>query len=186
MMQQDSTPVDRLYSDFTRVLERIDAAEISLRNSVEEIFRKNLILAAASYFEHRVTNDLLDFVRDISISNELLTEFVRNQAIERRYHTLFVWNAHNANKFFGLFGTNFKGYMDDYMQNNPNYENAIRAFMEIGRERNKIVHDDFGSVIIEKTTADIYNLYKEALIFVEQIPLHFEAFLASRQSPDSE
>lgn len=186
MIQQEASTVDRLYSDFTRILEQVDITDASLRNSVEEIFRKNLLLAAASYFEHRVTNDLLELVRDISISNELLTEFVRNQAIERRYHTLFVWNAHNANKFFGLFGTDFKGYMDDYMQNNPNYENSIKAFMEIGRERNKIVHEDFGSVIVEKTTADIYDLYKEALVFVEQIPLHFEGFLTSRQSPDSD
>ena len=186
MMQQQSI-VDRLHSDFKEVVEQLESnGEISLRNSAEEVFRKSLLLAAASYFERRVTDVVLEFISEASVNDDLVTEFVRRQAIDRRYHTLFAWNRQNANQFFGLFGADFGEYMKNYVANNPDYESAIRAFMEIGRERNRIVHEDFGSAELEKSTTEVHYLYEQALIFVEQIPLRFEEFLASRQSPDSE
>lgn len=182
MVQQQSI-VDRLHSDFREVIEQLEInGEMSLRNSIEEMFRKSLLLAAASYFERRVTDAVIEVIGEASANNGLITEFVRRQAISRRYHTLFVWDRHNANKFFGLFGADFGTYMKDYVENNPDYETAIRAFMEIGRERNRIVHEDFGAAELEKSTAEIHGLYEQALLFVEQIPSRFVEFEQSRQS----
>lgn len=186
VVQQQSI-VDRLHSDFKEVVEQLEiSGELSLRNSAEEIFRKSLLLAAASYFERRVTDAVLQFIGETSVNDDLVTEFVRRQAIDRRYHTLFAWDRHNANQFFGLFGADFGAYMKDYVENNPAYETAIRAFMEIGRERNRIVHEDFGSAELEKSTTEVHGLYEQALLFVEQIPLHFKAFVESRQNHDTE
>ena len=185
VVQESSTPIDRLYSDFTRILGHIDATEISLRNSLEEIFQKSLYVAIGSYFEQRVTHHILEFVSESSGANLLVSEFVRNKAIGRQYHTLFGWSDNNANAFFRLFGNEFRAYMTDHAKNNPDYTEAVRAFLEIGNVRNEVEHE-FDSVNLNNTADDIYSRYKEALTFVEQIPLHFEAFLASRQSPDSE
>ena len=184
-MQQDSTPVDRLYSDFTRVLEQIDAAEISLRISAEEIFQKSLYVAIGSHFEQRITHHLLELMGRASSNNVLVTEFARIKGVAHQYHTYFEWDNPNANKFFSMFGREFRNYMTEYVRNNDEYRDAIIAFKEIGGMRNEVAHD-FGTVIVEKTVEEIYSRYRKALMFVEQIPLRFEAFLESRQSPDSE
>jgi hypothetical protein len=42
--------------------------------------------------------------------------------------------------------------------------------MELGAERNRLVHTDFGSFSLEKTSEEIYDLYKKALKFVESFP----------------
>ena len=185
VVQQDSTPVDRLYSDFTRILEQISRTDLSLRTSAEEIFQKSLYVAIGSYFEQRVTHHILDLVSESSGANLLVTEFVQNKAIGRQYHTLFGWTDNNANAFFRLFGNEFRAYMTDHVRNNPDYAEAAKAFLEIGNVRNEVAHE-FGNVSLNKTSDDIYSRYEKALEFVEQIPLHFKAFLASRQSTGSE
>ncbi len=172
-MVWEQSVVDRLHVDFKQIVEHLGATEISLQTSAEEIFRKNLLLAAASYFERRISEGLLDFIGRTG-SPDLVVEFVRKQAIERRYHTLFDWDRPNANKFFRLFGTPFGEYMEQYINDHPDFGESVRAFMEIGSERNRIVHQDFGSAPLEKTTDDIYRLYLRALLFVEQMPLRLD------------
>ena len=47
---------------------------------------------------------------------------------------------------------------------------AVRAFLEVGNERNKLVHQDYASFPLEKTLDEIYDLYHRALAFVEKLP----------------
>ena len=179
-MAQQSV-VDRLYSEFAQLVEHLDAtAEVSLRISAEEIFRKSLLLAAASYFEKRIQDDILEYIGKSLGEASLVTEFVKNKAIKRQYHTFFQWDSPNANVFFGLFGKEFKDYMTNYVRDHDDYKEAISAFLEIGKERNKIVHEDFGTFFLEKTTDEIFELYTKALQFVEQITSHFETFMESK------
>ena len=175
MVQQESSTVDRLYSDFSRLIEQIDATEISLRNSAEEIFQKSLYVAIGSHFERCITDYILDFVDKSSGNSILVTEFARIKAISHQYHTFFGWEDSNANRFFSMFGKEFKDYMVEYVKNNADYGEAIKAFLEVGNVRNEVAHD-FGSVNLEKTVDEIYDRYKKALAFVEQIPLRFEEF----------
>lgn len=48
---------------------------------------------------------------------------------------------------------------------------AVRAFLEVGNERNKLVHQDYATFAMEKTLDEIYQLYRDALPFVERLPL---------------
>lgn len=43
-------------------------------------------------------------------------------------------------------------------------------FLELGGERNRLVHEDFGAFTLEKTTEEIHALYCRTLHFVEAIP----------------
>lgn len=43
----NNTIVDKMYGDFRAILEQMAPAEISLRLTAEDNFRKNLLLAAA-------------------------------------------------------------------------------------------------------------------------------------------
>ena len=105
----------------------------------------------------------------------LVEQFVRNKAVARQFHTWFEWGALNANQFFGLFGTDFKTEMSKQVKASEGMQESIRAFLEVGNERNKLVHQDFATFSMEKTLEEIYSLYKKALTFVEALPLSLRA-----------
>ena len=164
------SPVDQLYQDIADLLNVLgDRDEVSLRSVADENLRKSLLLAAASYFEHRMTNAVLDFVTNATNQNSLVGELVRNKAVKRQYHTWFQWEQRNANSFFGLFGSDFRDFMKHKVKD-EDLEGAVRAFLELGRERNRLVHENFGAFPLEKTTEEIHALYCSAMTFVELVP----------------
>ena len=172
-IKMEQTIVDDIYSRFTDLIEFLEIRnQPSFRISVEENFRKSLLLAAASYFEKALIDRLIEFTKDASNSNNLIVEFMKNKSLRRQFHTLFDWDKNNANKFFRLFGEGFLGYMKDEVNQNDNLDNAIKSFLEIGRERNRLVHSNFGSFNLEKTPNEIYELYKNGISFLNDIPLH--------------
>lgn len=165
------TIVDGLHTEFSAILAYLEENnEVSWRSVVDNNFRKVVLMAAASYFEQSMTNAVLNFVKQVTAENHPLTWLVNNKAICRQYHTWFDWEASNANHFFGLFGDAFKKNMKEKIENDDDLESSIKAFMEIGRERNRLVHQDFGNFPLEKTSEEIYRLYSMATLFVEQFP----------------
>lgn len=167
-----ATPVDRVYEEATSVLRALGVAEPSLAIAAADNFRKALVLAAASYFEHRVSSCVLEFVQERANGSSLVVSFVKNKAVSRQYHTWFKWDDTNANQFFGLFGSEFKQMMVDRVKTSDDLRDSIRAFLEVGNERNKLVHQDYASFALEKTMDEIYALYQQALIFVEGLGAH--------------
>lgn len=178
----DTTIVDRLYLEYQDIVDNLGTVELSLRNSAEETFRKSLLLAAASHFEREIQDHIMMVVRKYS-SGDMIVEFVRNKAIKRQYHTYFTWNRRNANDFFGMFGEGYKSYMIDQVQADQTYERSIRAFLELGNERNRLVHQDFGNFPLEKTSEEIFDLYKRARLFVDSIGTSFDEYLQSFSKP---
>ena len=170
------TIVDELHSDFREILETIPESELSLQNVASENFRKSLLLSAASFFERRLVSILTDLVDKWSRSTLTLNEFVRIKAIERQYHTYFDWERSNGNPFFRLFGADFKAFMEQRCKNDEEFNDAVKAFIEIGRERNRLVHQDFGSYALEKTFEEIYGLYNRARIFPDRLEQCFADF----------
>jgi hypothetical protein len=112
----------------------------------------------------------LEFVRDRSSGSMFVQNFVRNKAIARQYHNWFGWEENNANKFFALFGSEFRSQMNLLVKSSDDLDAAVRAFLEIGSERNKLVHQDYATFSLEKTLDEIYALYLRALPFIEQLP----------------
>ena len=119
---------------------------------------------------------VLDFVKHITTENHPLMWLVHNKAVSHQYHTWFDWEARNANKFFGLFGTAFQDHMKEEVKNDNTLSSSIQAFIEIGRERNRLVHGDFGNFSLEKTSEEIYMLYVKAKRFVEWFPEALKTF----------
>lgn len=181
-----ATIVDRLHKQFTDIVSQIDSKEISLRLTAEETFRKSLLLAAASYFESKVVSVVEDQVEHAAPGHRLLKEFVRNKAISRQYHTYFQWEENNANAFFGLFGSDFKAFMRERLRDDEDAGDAVKAFLEIGRERNRLVHQNFGVYSLEKSADEIFALYSRARQFVESLSEAMEAYLESDAPSDAE
>ena len=175
------TVVDRLHENFAGLLAVLDeAGEVSLRAVADENFRKSLLLAAASYFEHRMTETVMSFVEDATNRNVLIAALVRNKAVSRQYHTWFHWDGSNANSFFGLFGNDFRDFMKERIREDDELDGSIRAFLELGRDRNRLVHQDFGTFPLEKTTEEIHALYTRAMRFVDAVPSALREFDADR------
>ena len=182
-MPQAASPVDRLHDQFVELLALLDAAgEVSLRSVTDGEFRKILLLAAASFFERHLTENIVDFVGEVTSNNHTVKWLVKKKAVERQYHTWFDWKARNANSFFKLFGDSFSEHMTTIITEREDLSSAIQAFMEIGRERNRLVHQDFGSFVLEKTSEEIYNLYRVALTFVEWFPQELRTFSGTEAS----
>ena len=165
------TPVDRVYDEASAVLRVLESSqEPSLLVSAGDHFRKALLLAAASHFEYRLGESVLAFVRSRAGGSMALESFVKNKAVSRQYHTWFQWEQTNANQFFGLFGPAFRADMVEWVKSSEKLRVAIEAFLEIGAERNKLVHQDYASFPLSKTLDEIYELYKKALGFVDALP----------------
>ncbi len=172
------TVVDRLYQEYQDIVENLGLVEMSLRNSAEETFRKALLLAAASYFEREIQDHIMVLVERHS-NSEMIVAFVRNKAVKRQFHTYFQWDRRNANQFFGMFGESYKSYMTGRAEADQAYGQSIRAFLELGDERNRLVHQDFGNFPLEKTSEEVFQLYREARVFVDSIGSSFEDYLES-------
>jgi hypothetical protein len=165
-----ASDVERIYKEFADLVQLLkDQGELSLQTAAEDSFRKVLLLSAASYFEYELTAVVAAFVEEITSANGLVTSLVQNKAISRQYHSWFNWNVKNANQFFGLFGQDFSAHMVARVKSSSELDRAIKAFLEVGEQRNRLVHQNFASFSLEKTAEDIFALYKEALPFIEAI-----------------
>jgi hypothetical protein len=172
-----STPVDRVYADLQSAVQALgDKSQISLRSSVEDLFSKALLLSAASWFEYRITEGILAVSSELSNNSTPLLSFVRNKGVNRQFHTYFDWDGNNASKFFVLFGAGFAGYMRTLVNADPKLGEAIQAFLDIGNDRNRMVHGNYGAFVLDKTPADIYALYQKANPFAEGFSDHLRRF----------
>ena len=147
-----------------------------MRSAADNNFRKALLLAAGSYFEHSLTQSVMDVVDDATSRDHVVRWLVKQKAVERQYHTWFDWNARNANRFFSLFGEALSEHMKAIVRERDDLSSSIQAFLEIGGERNRLVHQDFGSFVLEKTSKEIYDTYRSAAQFVEWFPQELREF----------
>ena len=177
--------VDVIFEEHQALVHYLTAAgEVSLQNNVDSNFRKTLLLAAASYFETALSDSLIALFSDRTNAAEPMVEFVRNKAIGRQFHSLFQWESPNANSFFSLFGANFSHFMRAEVVSDASLDSSIKAFLELGRLRNQLVHQNFASFTLEKTVEEIYASYKVALHFIEIIPSKIGDYIDN--SPDNE
>jgi hypothetical protein len=170
-MTQAVTPVDRLFSEFNAVLESFNLPDqISESMVSRDQFRKSLLLAAASFFENRIADAVLSFVSRETSNIEMISSLVRIKVVKRQYHTWFDWEHLRATPFYAMFGDSFKAFMTQLMKVDEDLKNSVQAFLELGNERNRLVHQDFATFQMEKTLEEVYDLYKIANVFVEFVP----------------
>lgn len=161
------TVITRLMEEHNALIEQLPAREVSIKANAAASFRKTLLLSAASYFEVRMSDAVTDAFSEATDHSDALVGFVRSKAIERRYHDWFDWNARNANRFFSAFGSGFRSFMQERTEGVGSRQESIRAFLEIGKLRNQLVHENFASYYLDKTVDEIYQLYEKAIDFVD-------------------
>ena len=60
--------------------------------------------------------------------------------------------------------------MINKIKESDSLRSSVQAFLEVGNERNKLVHQDYATFHLEKTLDEIYHLYQDACRFVEYFP----------------
>lgn len=180
-----ATPVDRLHEEFKDLVSHLEG-QPSLRSTADDAFRKLLLMSAASYFESALTNNVEKFSLEASNSSTLIAGIIKSKAISRQYHTWFDWESRNANRFYGLFGKDFSGFMKKKHVDESWLTKSVEAFMEIGQSRNLLVHGNFATFFLEKTATELFEAYTSALRFVEALPQFLtDCNAVQRQSGDS-
>ena len=170
--------IERMMEDHQQLMEYLQSGgdislpggDISLQSRVNDAFAKTLLLSTASYFESKMTANVIQVFHDATNGSLALVSFVRSKAVARRYHDWFAWDAHNANRFFSAFGEDFAGFMKAKLNTDSDMNEAIQAFMEIGRRRNALVHENYATFPLDKTATEVYDLYTRANKFVDSFP----------------
>lgn len=164
-----SAKIKLLCEEYSELIEFCRAnSQISFEMYINDTYKKSLLLSAASFFEATIIQAIHDFADAKSRSNSEVVAFVDNKAVKRQYHTFFNWEGQNANQFFGLFGEAFKQKARQEIEARSLVE-AEKAFMAVGRERNRLVHQNYIEAQINDTFEDIKNKYEKACEFVELI-----------------
>ena len=169
----------RDHNDIRDIL--ITNEELSLATDSDNSFRKVLLVAAGSRFEKLMTDAVLEFASEILSRHHPITHLVDKKGVKRQFHTWFAWNTRNANQFFALFGKEFQNHMKEKIENDVELDNSIKAFLEIGDGRNRLVHGDFASCVLEKTPDEIFELYSRAKLFVGKFEEEIRKFDAWKQ-----
>ena len=179
MVENHSADIIRaLVDEYRELTQFLDSAgEYSLKLNADSSFAKTLVVSAASYFEARLTESLVQLYSDWTNQSEVLVHFVRNLAIERRYFQWFDWNSPNANSFFGKFGGNFRAMMVEKVRNDEGLRESIKAFIDLENLRNNLVHGNYAAFQLDQSVDDVLNLYEKAVGFVERFPEEIREYL---------
>lgn len=145
--------------------------ELSLAQHVVDSSRRTLVLGIASYFEVEIAALLRDVVIAHAQGSEIVGALIEQKVIARQYHTLFDWTKPNANTFFALFGSAFASQIQADLASSTTLDASIRAFLELGLLRNRLVHGNYLTFELTKTSAEIMELYRLALEFVLHVRL---------------
>ena len=93
----------------------------------------------------------------------------RSKIIERQNHTLFDWKANNTNAFWKLFGEATKDSVRQRINSDDTLKTAEQSFIELGRQRNLLVHENFAEFDVNITVEEIYKKYRAACGFIALI-----------------
>jgi hypothetical protein len=160
--------------------------EVSFAATLEVSIPKVALLSAASWVEDQVQRIVLDLFQEAMADAPHRVSFVKAAGVDRRYHTWFDWDRRNANKFFGLFGSDFKEYCAQQVRDDPHLSASIAAFMELGDLRNTLVHENFASFPLGKSLAEVEALFNDALQFVEALPALLRRGYPVTRGPEAE
>ena len=121
--------VDEIYQDVSGLFEFLRCQEqLEFLKFVDNSSRKLLLISAASYFEKRLSDFVIQLAEGVTSNDHVLVNLIRRTAVERQYHTWFAWDARNANKFFSIFGGNFKDFAQKKISENESKIYQSRIF----------------------------------------------------------
>lgn len=163
----ESERIERQYQDSQELYNYLlGKGEISFATYIDSVYKKVLVLSAASYFESKISELISKYATKASGSDKRIVNLIESKVIERQYHTLFDWKANNTNTFWKLFGESTKDSVRQHIDGDEDMKVAERSFIDLGRQRNLLVHENFAEFDVNITVEEIYNKYRKACKFI--------------------
>lgn len=160
------TIVDDRYDEGASVVARLfEEGSLSEGQALQDLLRRTFVVGAASFFEQRLKDALLDFTSKRSNADSAVVSLVKTALVDRGFHQMFQWEAKNANRFFTFFGPELGEEMKKKC--GAELRGPMQSFMELGNLRNCIVHQNFHVFYFEKTLDECYVSYRDAILFVD-------------------
>ena len=167
----ESEQIKLQYNDYNDIYTYLmGQGEVSYASYIDVVYKKNLILSAASYFEYQICETIKEYARKVSTADKRIVQLIEKKVLERQYHTLFDWDKKNTNVFWSLFGEDTKNRARSQLdaEDNNEYREAELSFLEVGRLRNQLVHRNYAEYMVQDLTAsEIYEKYERACKFLE-------------------
>lgn len=169
-----SDRIENQYNDAKDLIKYLmEKDEVSYATYIDDVYKKTLLLSAASFFENEISTTLVKFAHRAGKNDIRLEHLIQNKVIQRQYHTFFNWDAKNTNQFWGMFGNEQKENARLKIDSNELLKEAEQAFITLGKQRNLLVHVNFAEQVINDTLDDLYKNYKKACGFIEFIEDEF-------------
>lgn len=166
--------MSNVINDFIKEYEELHSylvsqKQVSYASDLDRHYKKILIFSCASYFEYLIS----DSIKRLSmVAPKELQEFIYKKAINRQYHTYFAWNESSVssiNPFLSLWGNDFKVRTSKKIKEDKDLSQGAIDFIEIGRERNIMAHENFMEYETQKTFDEVEKLFVSAEKFVRFI-----------------
>ena len=166
----ESERIKNQYEDSKDLYEYLlEKKEISFASYIDDVYKNVLVLSAASYFESKISELISGYAEKACGTDKRIVHLVKSKAVERQYHTLFDWDSGNTNKFWKFFGEETKNDVRIKIKNDEQLQEAEKSFLELGQQRNLLVHKNFAETDVNTTVEEIYNKYCKACIFISLI-----------------
>lgn len=166
----ESERIERQYQDSQELYEYlVGKGEITFATYINNVYKKVLVLSAASFFESVISKQISEYATKASGSDKRIVNLIENKVIERQYHTLFNWDAKNTNAFWSLFGEITKAKVREQINGDEELRTSEIDFVELGKQRNLLVHENFAEYDVNITVEEIYKKYKSACKFISFI-----------------
>ena len=164
----DEELIEQQYRDSRDLYEYLmSEKQISFAEYVNAVYAKVLLISVASFFEAEISRSILCYASQVVTKRDKrLIRLIEIKVIKRQYHTLFDWNASNANAFWNLFGDDVRYRIRQDIDSQENLKNAEKDFIFLGQQRNVLVHENFAKYNMNLTNEEIYKKYNSAKEFV--------------------
>lgn len=174
--------VETIYKNYLmnqKLLNNLLSSNADLADFVQEyhrMFGKNLVVLCANFFELFT----LDFLPNLLSDKETTRSFLRKQALNRKYHSLFKWGDKDKkgkeaigdiNPFLSLFGKDFRKNISKEIDRDATLDINRESFLYLGTIRNRLVHEGFKEEVIFNNVSviDIWNHFLRACDFYRYI-----------------
>ena len=162
--------IEAFYKSHTDLVEfLLENGQPTFASDTTDNFRRSLVLAVASFFETEISAIVRTLPARHAAGNAFLTALVDQKAVTRQYHGYFDWEKTNANKFFSMFGPEYKAACQKKVDAEPDFQAAVRAFLSLGDTRNRIAHLNYVEFTVDKSPNDIIDDFRRAQAFVDYV-----------------
>lgn len=185
-MGGDKKSLDDLFALYHGVLATVE--EVSAQGqALKAIFLKIVTVSVASYFEAEAKETIRALSENlVGERGKILVNFIEKGILKRGYHNLFAWDepTPNANKFYSFFNDEskkFVKYMKEREKDDKGLSEAARCFVELGKARNDLVHNDLASLPFNLSMEEVEEKYCKAQQFLPKF-LHYAMKYAEGES----